>query len=136
MARTMAKKRKFRPQSKPSSFKKGLEATAAQAGLSKLPTMALVATVFHLFRLGAIRQRQKLMPQTNAKHRHIAGKQRLQFFYNRNTLCRVSRSIRKHNTVRLPSQHFLRRSKSRIDAHLAPPAHQRIRDVCLCSEIH
>lgn len=45
MARTMAKKRKFRPQSKPSSFKKGLEATAAQAGLSKLPTMALVATI-------------------------------------------------------------------------------------------
>ncbi len=41
----MSKKRKKRPQGKPSPFRKQVDATAARAGLTKLPTMALVATI-------------------------------------------------------------------------------------------
>ena len=41
----MTRKNKIRPQSRPSGFKKGLEAITAQAGLQKLPTPALVATI-------------------------------------------------------------------------------------------
>ena len=91
--------------------------------------------VFHLFGIGACRQRHQLMSQADRKNRRIGFIELADLPDFVRAVLRISRPVCQHNAVRMRSQYLLRGSPGRIDRHIAASLLKGADDILLYSEI-
>ena len=93
-------------------------------------------TIFHLVRICTVCQCHQLMSKADGKDRHFTVIQLFDFLYNRSTFLRVSRTIGKHNAVRMICQNLFCCSQCRIYGHLTSTFVQISCNISLGAEIH
>ena len=91
-------------------------------------------SVFELDRLSALREREQLVPETDAEYRQPTE----QLAYHRDlagVLARVARTVREHDPVIAPAENLLRADRVRVDGNGAAAAAELAGDVPLCAVV-
>ena len=97
--------------------------------------VAAAMSVFHFVRIRTGCQCHQLMSEADCKDRDIGIVQFADLFNNGSTFFRISRSVGKHDAVRIGCQNLFRRCQCRINCNLTSSFIQGTCNVSLCSQV-